>query len=216
MSDDATNSNTETVQTTNTNVVAVVPAAPKADPKPGEPEWLPARLQSEREREQRRIAAELGIDLSTAKEKLAALKKLEDEQKSDQERAAEKLAELDRVKARNIKLEEAITFRAHAEMSALDASKQEAVKRIAGEDPASQLTAIDALKPTWVVAVPAALPATPTTTAPPPNSMPAPGYTGVASQNVNHRETYLALKRENPIKAADYAQLYPEAYKVST
>lgn len=189
------------------------PAAPKAEPKQSEPDWLPARLQSEREREQRRIAQELGIDLPAAKEKLAALKKLEDEKKSDSEKMAERLAELDRLDKRNKALEDTITQRAQLEMSQLDAARQDAVKRVAGDDPASQLRAIDVLKPTWAATPP------PSPEPPPANTGPG-GDVGLKSQTPtlqapsNHREVYLALKKENPIAAAQYGQMHPESYKL--
>ena len=95
------------------------PAATPPAPQGGDPNWLAARLQREREASERRLAKDLGFTVAEAKEKLVALRKLEDAQKSDTERLTERNTTLEARAKRADELEATIKARADIEMAAL-------------------------------------------------------------------------------------------------
>lgn len=105
----------------------------------------------------------------------------------------------------------AIAQRATRELGALTADQQAAVIAAAGEDNAARLRVIDALKPTWVVAVPPAPAPVPGAPAPKPpvpaggSSAPAPAAPAAPpapSGDVNHVAVHAAIS--NPFVAAAY------------
>jgi hypothetical protein len=76
------------------------------------------------------------------KAKLARLQELEDGQKSEQEKLQAKATRAE-------ELEQQLATYAAGQMGALTAEQQAAVKAVAGDDAGRQLSAIDALRPTW-------------------------------------------------------------------
>jgi hypothetical protein len=199
------------------------PVMPQA-PQGGEPNWLSARLQRERDKAERDFAKQLGVPVAEAKEKLKALQKLEDAKKSDTERLTERNTELEAKARRAAELEAAIKARADVEMKALSEAQQKAVQAIAGTDSAAVLTAIDQLKPTWTPAAPpvtesaaaaatttneAATPTAPTPTAPAtttPTGVAPAGNDGAGEQD--HKAVYEGHKQTNPYAAAIYLNKY--------
>jgi hypothetical protein len=95
-------------------------------------------------------------------------------------------------------------------MAVLKPEQQEAVKKLAQEDPAQQLKAIAALAPTWSAAEAAQQQAN--------QSAPAPANTAPAANNAppaadpnsppDHKANYQQLRGENPFKAAVYGQTH--------
>lgn len=133
---------------------ATPPAAgsppPKADPPPkGDPDWLKPRLESA----QKAVLTRHGIESEEQlQQRLAKLKELEDAQKTEAEKLQERAARAEQ-------LEQQLATYATAQMSALTAEQQAAVKAVAGEEPGRQLQAIEALRPTWGQPTAATLPA---------------------------------------------------------
>lgn len=170
--------------------------------KEGEPEWLPARL----ERERRAILKDLGVeDVGTAKAALAELKTKQDAAKSSEQKAAEASALAADLASKVVKYEAALKTQATASMARLTDEQRAAVTKIAEEDPARQLSAIEALSPTWSRKPDAAVTTTVTTkvadTAPPGKQPMSPPPT----QQPTELATWETLKASNnPFLAASY------------
>jgi hypothetical protein len=175
-----------------------------AEPKPS---WLDSRLERERKSVRESVLKELGIDsIDAAKQAIAEARAKAEAEKSAEEKRIEAERNLAEARKREEALLRSVTAHAEAEMKKLSEAQQAAVKAVAGDDPAKQLETIAALAPTWAVNVSA--PARVPDTAPAPNA-PAPSST----PTINHRATYLELKKTNPILAARYAANHPEAYE---
>ena len=170
------------------------------------------QLNERLERERRKVLRDLGVEnVDDAKTALAAFKAKQEADKTEAQRNAEKLAELDRVKADAAALRETVSMRAASEMATLTDEQRDAVKVIAGDDSAAQLRAITALSKTWAtkpapVAATAPAPAAPpaATTAPPPT---APTGSSAGSPP-DHKAEYARLKATNPVAAAHYLVRY--------
>ena len=199
-------------------VATPAPAAPVAAPISAvapvdDPKWLAARL----EQNERALLKKLGVENVTDVEKAMVdyRAKLEAD-KSEATKNAERIAELTKANGRLAEVEGVVKARADIELSGLDEAKRAAVKAIAGEDPAKVLSAIDALKPTWVTA-PVVAPVTPATPVVVQPASTAPARTapgGDAASPVDHKAVYDALKTKNPFQAADYLtahaqEIYP-------
>lgn len=209
----------------------VVPAAAShaEDPnkEPSElPAWVVKRLDQakrsgakESEANVRKaMLAELGIDdPESAKQLFADAKKRAEERKSLEQKAAERDLENTNLKKERDELRESAKSFATTQMEALTEAQRNAVKDLAGEDPAKQLKTIATLRPTWGTAPAGA--ASPTTTtqvdtttagssnanqAPPagkPAAATAPGATappanGGAPLIANHLEVYESLSNQ--------------------
>lgn len=141
------------------------PVAESASLAESDPKWLPDRLEKAETRGQAKLLEQLGI--SSAEELKAALeerKQLQDEKLSEAERQANKLAELEPKAARAAELEDSLKTYAVQELAKLDDAKLNAIKSIAGDDPARILKTIEQLSPTWATAAAEVKPA-PVTTA---------------------------------------------------
>lgn len=178
------------------------PPAPAPAPEPSgdqNPKWLAPRL----EQHERSILKELGF---ASKDEAIAAKKAADElalsKKTQEERLKEATTALETTTARVTEYEQTIAARAAREMSTLSEERQKAVKALAGDNVAKQLSVIDALSPTWGVTAPApAAPvAAPANSAPPAAGPPVPS----ANPQPNHLATYESLLQTNPVKAANY------------
>jgi hypothetical protein len=177
-----------------------------------------ARVESARAAAERAVFEGLGL----TRDEITALvdqKKQHDEaNKTLEQRVAEREAELKASRERSSGLLETIKQRAYAEMALLNEGQRSAVARLAGDDHAAQLRAIDALWPTWQAQEktpekPAEQPKPPPIqTAPAPS---APGA-GIPAAPVDHHAKYLELKAKNPIAAARYARMNPSAYSKTT
>lgn len=196
---------------------APAPTAPRADDQ--NPPWLADRL----ERERKAMLKTLGVESEDdAKKALADFKAKQDAEKTEAQRNAEKLSELDRTKARASELEATVKGRATRELAGLTEAQRVAVIAIAGDDPAAQLKTIDALASTW--AAPATTATAPATTTTPPATAPASATTApprsappdTTQTQASPKETYQRLKATNPVQAAAFLkqhahEIYPSS-----
>jgi hypothetical protein len=154
----------------------------------GDPNWLKDRIaQAKRSAEseaQAKLLKDLGVDnVEAAKARIAAAKAAEDASKTELQKVTERANALAAEAARATKLAEVVSARAGYELASLTEAQQQAVKDLAGDDPAMQLQTIDRLKkgglltaaapsaPAAPAAPAAAAPAAPA--APPPIAAPA-------------------------------------------
>lgn len=163
------------------------------------------------------ILKELGVDtIDTAKSRVAAAKKLEDDAKSELDKRDERIKQLEVTAGEVVSLKQAITERASDEMAALvtDAHR-EMVKGLAGDDAAKQLATISTLRKGGAFAPPVdpktGKPAVP----PPANTSAAGAAPPPANPNApNHQATLESLEKSNPMAAAHYALRHQgEIYK---
>jgi hypothetical protein len=188
---------------------AAIPAAPASQEATEikDPNWLPARL----ERERKSILAQLGVEkVDDAKAAIAELKKRQDAEKTEQERLRGEVESYKKGALRADALEKVLSDRAKLELEALTVEQREAVLRLAGDDAAARINAIDTLKPTWAAQLAAAKPAplpAPANTSP---ATPPPAATAAAATNV--LATYEQLSKTNPMAAASYRLANLAAY----
>jgi hypothetical protein len=181
-----------------------------------------ARVESARAAAERAVFEGLGLTRDEITALVDQKKKHDEANKTLEQRVAEREAELKASRERSSGLLETIKQRADAEMALLNEGQRSAVARLAGDDHAAQLRAIDALWPTWQAQEKAAVTTagqqqqppkpTPIQTAPAPS---APGA-GIPSAPIDHHAKYLELKAKNPIAAARYARINPSAYSKPT
>ena len=214
-----------------TNAAPVVPPATQAADDPNNPPWLPERLARERKsaakeaeaNARKAVLEELGGDPDAIKKLLADEKKRAEAQKSLETKVAERDATLKAKEDRNRELEESVKSYAEGQLAGLTEQQKAAVLKVAGDDPAKQLKAIEALRPTWTIVAPAAPAQAPnvaapvvappvvaptkpaTATAPPANAPPPAG--GVVVEN--RLETYTAM---NDPSSSNYAPFAAAAF----
>ena len=203
---------------------AVTPPPAAPDPKPQvhasdlPADALKARLESAKDAARREMLAELGVaDTKNAKEALAELKRRQDAEKTETERLAARVAELEGKAAKADHATQVAARRAAAELSALTDAQRAYVTRAAGDDPLRQLETIDTLRETGLlVTAPAAPPTAPSAGAAPSPALPTPPATtapvggapppsGTVSP-VDHKATFDSLRKSNPVVAAAYAR----------
>lgn len=179
----------------------VQPAVANTQPVPqsqGEPTWLPERLKRAEESAVKELLKSTGF---TSLEDLKAAKAVVDAQKTEAQRTAERLAALEP------KAKEAEDYRARLEryadsvLAGLSEVQRSAVLSLSGGDKARALDAVEALRPTWVQAAPAAPPAVPVASPTAPSS-PAPS-SATASSKPKTAE-WEELKKTNPFAAAQF------------
>lgn len=205
---------TVTLDTQSGAPVAPPAAAPAAPPPPaaaaaaasdGEPNWLPARL----ERERKAVLKALGVEnVDDAKAALAELAAKRDADKSAAQKAAELDAALKATKAENEALSTALAAHVKGALEPLTDAQRAAVLALAPDDPAAQLRALEALRPTWAspASAPPAVAAPPTATPPADTSAgrSAPND-GAATSPPDHKAIHAELEKTNPVAAARYA-----------
>jgi hypothetical protein len=146
---------------------------------------------------------------------MAELKQLREANQTEQEKLQAEAAQAKR-------LREQLATYAAGQMGALTAEQQAAVKAVAGDDAGRQLSAIEALRPTWgqppaqgdgaagqqpagaTGQPPAAPPVNPATTT---QTQPAPAG-GSPPPPTNQYERYKAIRAQNPILAEDFRDKY--------
>lgn len=201
---------------------ATPPAAPDAKPHTAAadlpPEALKARLDSAKEAARRELLTELGVsDPKDVKASLAELKTRRDAEKTESERLAARVAELEGKAAKAEHATQVAARRAAAELASLTDAQRAYVAKAAGDDPLRQLETIDTLRETGLLTAPPAVPAPaqtpgaapaaapptpPATTAP---TAGAPPPSGTVSP-VDHKATFDSLRKSNPVVAAAYAR----------
>lgn len=186
----------------------VAPAQPVAAPPPEQPllnsQQLNDRIAQAKRSEREAVLRELGVSSpDEVKAALAAKKAADDANKSAAEKAADLARQLEASTSKAAALELAVKERASLELASLTDAQRAAVQAVAGDDAASQLRAIDKLKPTWAAA-PKPLPAPASTSAAPA----APPSKDAPAADVDHSAVYDALKKSNPMMAADYQDRY--------
>lgn len=175
------------------------------------------RLAEERTKAEAKFLKDLGFEKADDLKALVKnAKAADDANKSEAEKLRARVGELEPAAKRVADLEAVVKARAESELASISEAQRAAVAAIAGEDPAAQLRAITALRPTWATSTaahgataPAAAPP-PATTAPP-NAAPTPAPT---TSPTNHKAVYESLKQSNPIAASQYLmrhrlEIYP-------
>lgn len=180
------------------------------------------QLNERLERERRKMLKDLGVEnVDDAKKALADFKAKQEADKTEAQRNAEKLSELERVKAEVAELRADSAAQAASAMAGLTDEQREAVKAIAGDDPAAQNKTIRAMAKTWAKPATPATPATPAATTqavtPPATTAPAAGSAPaqVTTPPTDHKAIYKDLEKRNPAQAANYLsrhlrEIYPE------
>lgn len=196
---------------------APAPAAPPAPPaNPGDPAWLNGRIKQAKESASTEARASLLKELGfatpeEAKAAADAAKKAADANKTAEQRAIEAETARQAAESEAARHKAATTEYAARMIAGLTPEQVEAVKAVAGDDPAKQITTITAMQKTWstqqTTTTTTTTPAPGTTTAPPPN---APN--GVVPQPGNDRSQYEQLANQNPFAAARFGLTRPSVY----
>jgi hypothetical protein len=189
---------------------AATPAPPAKDPDE-QAAWLKGRLEQARTAANKALLAELGVDdAAKAKAFIEAGLAAENEKKSLAEKLAEQATALTTTKAQAEKYSGIIAQQASAQMSALSAEQQAAVKAIAGEDPAEQLRAVIALAPTWKAAPVTETPGQKPAASPPASTAATVGGPPPAGSTSppDHKAEFEKLQQTNPVAAARYARAH--------
>lgn len=180
------------------------PAAAVSQPsQDGEqnPQWLGARL----DRERKAVLKQLGVEnVEDAKAAIEELRKRRDSEKSESEKLRAELDAATKLAIRAKELEGVIAGQASAAVAALTDAQREAVLKLSGDDPSAVLRAIEALRPTWAAAAPAAPPSAPVKQAPLSTSAATPSPAPSASEAENHKATYERLLKQDPQLAGKY------------
>ena len=192
---------------TDPSAVVAVAAAPAAAPSQPDPAWINDRIAQAKRSAEAELLKTLGVtDVEAAKVAVAAAKAADDAKKSAETRAAEAASALEAEKARSASLAAAVKAQADAAMKDLKPEQLAAVQSVAGEDPAKQLSALAALRPTWTTTVAAVPP--PTASTAPPRAAP-PENTSAASPD--HASIWRSLRESNPFAAAQYRKTHEAA-----
>jgi hypothetical protein len=192
-----------TPTTTATPAPAAAPAAAPAQAAPAEPSFIADRIA------RARIAAlkELGLKVDKkSPDPIAEAKAKLESRKAERKELKAALASKDAQLAEATTAIATVKVYAEAQMAAMPEAQREAIRKVAGDDPAKQLSTISMLQltgalPAFAQAPPA--PPTPATTAPT-GGAPAPSN----AQGEDVRATYAQLKQTNPMAAAQYALIH--------
>lgn len=172
------------------------PAAGSQDPTPDpskDPAWVKDRL----EQMKRSILKETGFEsVEEAKEAAEAARAAKEAKKSQTQKLTEAESALKKAADEKKELADALSVHAKAQMAALSEEQRTTITALAGDDPAKQLKAIEALRPMLAKG-----PDKPADTMPAPN---APKAGAVVAQS-DHTAFYEEWKTKNPIFAARWA-----------
>jgi len=214
MSDQQSAASDTSVQPTQTPAISAQPEAkPRVMVDELPPEALKRRLEDEGNKVRREMLAELGVtDVSDVKTAMAELNKRRDSEKTETERLREQTAKLEGKAKQAERYGEIIKRRAIGEMASLKPQQIEAVKEIAGDDPAEQLRVIDIMRAKWgtdplqseaeVQAAAAGKPKPPPETTAPARGAPPEQQLS----ETDHKRVYEELKKSNPFAATEYLQ----------
>ena len=193
------------VATAVTPPAAVVPPAPASA---ADPAWLPDRIAQAKRSAEADLLKSLGFESpEAAKAAGAAAKAAADANKSAEQRAAEATTQAATSKAQADAALTVVGSHAGRQMAALSPERQTAVKAIAGDDPVKQLSAIDALLPTWGAAATATAAAVTATAIAAGASTSAAGGAPMPATTVapDKAQTLESLEKSNPMLAATFA-----------
>lgn len=193
--------------------VASDPKRVRADDLPEDA--LKARLEQAKRSATRELLEAIGVEgIDDAKQALEKYREYQQAQKTELERARDEASRHAADAGKVGRYRSVLQQRVDAELSELSDSERAAVAKLGGDDPAGVLDAIDTLRSGGMLAVrreqsrqDAAPPAPPATTA----TAPAPSAPGAQpeSATADHRQTYRALREQNPFAAAAYGLRNP-------
>jgi len=172
---------------------------------------LKARIDAAKATGKNELLKELGVtDPAQLKAALDSIKAAEEAKKTEAEKLAGHLAELERTRATLADATAAIESVWATESTKLTAEQLAAVDALGGQSSAAKVRALNLLRPTWATQ-PApsaqASAAPPATTSPAPNAPPA---TTISPTDPKARHADLLAK--NPVAAANYAAQHPEVF----
>lgn len=125
-------------------------AAPPTDPEKYPPPWLKDRLAEEREKAQRAVLKDLGVDDVEAVKAVIAKQRAEDEKnKTLAQKYAEEQAKAKAYQDQVAELSKAVDIQARTAMASLTPEQRTAVVALAGDSSSKQIQVIDALRPSW-------------------------------------------------------------------
>ncbi len=198
---------------------AAAPVAADADPGDGSlPRWVAARLEQAKRVATADTLRAIGAETpEAAKAAVERAKAAADAEKSAADRASEATARAAVLQKERDDLHSTVGVYATAQLSALTPEQRTAVTTLAGDSPAAQLRAIEALRATWAAPAPAvvpapvvAAPAPPPPLAAPANTAPAVGAppAGAPPAVVDHLAVLADYEKTNPVRAARYRTTY--------
>lgn len=204
--------------TTETIESAAAPAVTPEPPKPQvlveqiPPDALKPRLEAAKATGRAELLRELGVsDPDQLKTALASIAAAAEAKKSDAEKLATHLAELERTRASLTDATTAVASVWATESAKLTAEQLAAVDELAGNSVTAKVRALNVLRKTWAAAPAAQAPVAPTAQAPtapiqtPASTAPtggAPAPTGTSQ--TDHKAVYEQLSKTNPVQAARY------------
>lgn len=175
---------------------------------------LKARIDAAKATGRAEFLRELGVtDPEQLKAALAMAAAAEDAKRSDAEKLAIHLSELDKTRASLAEAKSAIGLLWAEQSAALTPEQLEAVNALAGDDPTAKVKTLGVLRKTWATqaaqqsaaaqtpaAAPPTAPAqTPATTSPSGGAPPP-----TTTSQTDHKAVYEQLSKTNPVKAARY------------
>ncbi len=192
-----------------------VPAA-SVDGEPAEgqwPPWMARRL----ERERTNLLRDLGVEKTDdARAAIAAHRAKIEADKTELQRLTE---ERDRLLVSTSELatyRAAVAAQATSELATLTPERRAVVMQLAGENPAKQLEALTALRPTWITPPPVVAATTTAAAVVQPPPLPPPANTAPLAgspppnppPHTDHLSIFEALDKTNPFRAADYYEAH--------
>ena len=203
---------TETIETavaTTANAAEAPKPQVQADALP--PDALKARLDAAKATGRAEVLRDLGVtDTEQLKTALASITAAAEAKKSDAEKIAGHLAELERTRASLTDATAAVASVWATESSKLTAEQLAAVDELAGDSVTAKVRALNVLRKTWTAAAPTAAPTTTPAAAPAPTST-APTTGGPApttTSQTDHKAVYEQISKENPVQAARYLRAH--------
>lgn len=202
------------------------PAGEGADPGDGSlPKWVAARLEQAKRSAAAEVLRAIGADTTdAAADAVKRARAAAEAEKTAAQQAAEAQARAATFQKERDDLHSTVSVYATAQLSALTPEQRTAVTTLAGDNPAAQLRAIEALRATWAAPAPAApapvvaAPPPPPPAAPPANTAPPVGAppAGAPPAVVDHIEVLKSLEATNPVRAARYRTTYVREIEAAT
>lgn len=194
-------------------------AAVDADPGDGSlPKWVAARLEQAKRSAAADVLRAIGADTTdAAADAVKRARAAAEAEMTAAQQAADATARAAVLQKERDEYHGTISTYATAQLSALTPEQRTAVTTLAGDSPAAQLRAIEALRATWAAPAPAvvlapvvAAPAPPPPLAAPANTAPAVGAppAGAPPAVIDHLAVLADYEKTNPVRAARYRTTY--------